>query len=960
MSETESFAGTAIKQLKGMIPALDVAADLNLTSNGLQKVESASLRMSNSVYLTVFDRADESILSDYEALLTAVDQDQLLAQSMFENIVRGMILAEPNNCVPAIEKAWNEISTPDRLIASSPIPVNEEQRKIQIALQTPDCRYIIVQGPPGTGKSHTITALAFDAILKGKNILILSDKQEALDVVEDKLAKTLEKVRHGSTDFPNPILRLGKTSSYPRLIASASLERIKEQDKAQKANAVYLDNETKESYANLRTNVEKTIAAYSTVRLSEISELDRLEAKIDRAVQGFSKKLREPDNAEALAGLDEALKQLTSEQVPEVATSLSNRWESVSDLLKRLNLLRATHQLVTDGHRHPGLELFVELTPSQIAPLSQFIGEYERARWPIVGFLFTGSRVRAASQKLTSTLPCTNQLDLHKKVESLRAVVASLSAILKVAGDYQLADSDLAGVYRRLASSVVIPSSVHPAHRFIAAYTQVFSDHWPKQEELGSLAEVLHFVRDSAQYATLWRRLSLTIQSAPSFDYVGDKSRLETLYASRMSREIDHKFVEFVAENRALARSIGEVIKAKKQFPTQEFERFGQAFPCIIAGIREYAQYVPLKNQCFDVVVIDEASQVSLAQAFPALLRAKRVVVFGDERQFSNVKSMQASNERNATYLTNLEAYFRRNISTASDRVERLKQFDVKKSVLDFFKLIANVEIMLKKHFRGYQELISFSSEQFYGGQLQAIKVRARPLTEVIRFQVLEHDGRTKKHRNANSVETEFILLELKRMIDDGDEVSVGIITPFREQQEALSRLLFNDAYADQFIRALRLKIMTFDTCQGEERDLIIYSMVATRKHDALNYVFPVSLEQDRDRIEEALKVQRLNVGFSRSKEGMLFVLSKPPEEYRGSIGRAIRHFQTVLERRSRPTGGPSESPMEARVLDWIQKTSFFQSNSDNIEIHAQFPIGDYLRQLDPTYQQPAYRLISC
>ncbi len=61
------------------------------------------------------------------------------------------------------------------------------------------------------------------------------------------------------------------------------------------------------------------------------------------------------------------------------------------------------------------------------------------------------------------------------------------------------------------------------------------------------------------------------------------------------------------------------------------------------------AQYVHLKNQSFDVVVIDEASQVSLAQAIPALLRAKRVVVFGDEHQFSNVKTMQNSNERNAT-----------------------------------------------------------------------------------------------------------------------------------------------------------------------------------------------------------------------------------------------------------------------------------------------------------------------
>ena len=74
---------------------------------------------------------------------------------------------------------------------------------------------------------------------------------------------------------------------------------------------------------------------------------------------------------------------------------------------------------------------------------------------------------------------------------------------------------------------------------------------------------------------------------------------------------------------------------------------------------------------------------------------------------------------------------------------------------------------MLKKHFRGYQELISFSSEQFYGGQLQAIKIRSRPLTEVIRFAILEHDGRTEKHRNSNSMEGEFILLELKRMIDE-------------------------------------------------------------------------------------------------------------------------------------------------------------------------------------------------
>lgn len=151
---------------------------------------------------------------------------------------------------------------------------------------------------------------------------------------------------------------------------------------------------------------------------------------------------------------------------------------------------------------------------------------------------------------------------------------------------------------------------------------------------------------------------------------------------------------------------------------------------------------------------------------------------------------------------------------------------------------------------------------------------------------------------------------------------------------------------------------MTFDTCQGEERDVIIYSMVATPTQDLLNYVFPVSLENTEERVEEALKVQRLNVGFSRAKEKIHFVLSKPVEQYRGSIGRVLIHYKTLLEDRTVPEDEETDpnSPMERRVLDWITKTPFYQRNEDRLELFAQFPIGDYLRQLDPTYQHPAYR----
>ena len=99
----------------------------------------------------------------------------------------------------------------------------------------------------------------------------------------------------------------------------------------------------------------------------------------------------------------------------------------------------------------------------------------------------------------------------------------------------------------------------------------------------------------------------------------------------------------------------------------------------------------------FDVVVIDEASQVSIAQALPALLRAKKVIVMGDRNQFSNVKTNNASKELNNQYLNSLiDSYDNKSeINTAT--LERIKMFNIKSSVLDFFEMFSNFSITLKK-----------------------------------------------------------------------------------------------------------------------------------------------------------------------------------------------------------------------------------------------------------------------
>jgi very-short-patch-repair endonuclease len=134
--------------------------------------------------------------------------------------------------------------------------------------------------------------------------------------------------------------------------------------------------------------------------------------------------------------------------------------------------------------------------------------------------------------------------------------------------------------------------------------------------------------------------------------------------------------------------------------------------------------------------------------------------------------------------------------------------------------------------------------------------------------------------------------------------------------------------------------------------------MVATTKHDALNYIFPVDLDDAEQKVEEKLKMQRLNVGFSRAEELIWIVHSKPIDEFRGSIAKALQHYANTLKKGEiKPERTDPNSPMERRVLDWLQKTPFYQSHADAVDILPQFPIGEYLRQLDPTYKHPSWRV---
>ena len=121
--------------------------------------------------------------------------------------------------------------------------------------------------------------------------------------------------------------------------------------------------------------------------------------------------------------------------------------------------------------------------------------------------------------------------------------------------------------------------------------------------------------------------------------------------------------------------------------------------------------------------------------------------------------------------------------------------------------------------------------------------------------------------------------------------------------------------------------------------------------------IFPVDisnldLEEKGDK-----KAQRLNVGFSRVQETMHIIISRPLDKIDGEIGNALRFIKNLSSEDKLATAkdvDPS-SPMEKKVIKWFKQTSFFLENKKNIELRAQFPIGEYLKQLDPDYGHPKF-----
>lgn len=241
---------------------------------------------------------------------------------------------------------------------------------------------------------------------------------------------------------------------------------------------------------------------------------------------------------------------------------------------------------------------------------------------------------------------------------------------------------------------------------------------------------------------------------------------------------------------------------------------FLKDFPTICLTSLSIKNSFPLEEGLIDLLVIDEASQCDIASAIPLIYRSKRVVVIGDPLQLTHITSVKKYEEQ----------FVREGLG-----IEELQLNYIEKSLYDYCYVLANKSqiksIFLQEHYRCHPQIIEFSNTHFYEkklGQSMIIKTRGNQFQFGDRGINWVHiNGEMSTERNSNSAEVNTCVSLATKLADTYAEASIGIVTPFKHQYEAIFNKLPNH-YKD------RIKVDTVHKYQGDEKDIMIFSTVVS------------------------------------------------------------------------------------------------------------------------------------
>lgn len=373
-----------------------------------------------------------------------------------------------------------------------------------------------------------------------------------------------------------------------------------------------------------------------------------------------------------------------------------------------------------------------------------------------------------------------------------------------------------------------------------------------------------------------------------------------------------------VGADSEMGRLRRELAKQRKHLPVRQLMQglptlLPKLKPCLLMSPLSVAQYLAAGHSQFDVVVFDEASQISVWDAVGVIARGKQLVVVGDPKQLPPTN------------------FFSRSSSDDGDGADDQQVEDLE-SILDECLGVGMNRLTLKWHYRSrHESLIAFSNVNYYDSELVTfpspvtadVAVRLEPIAGVY-----DRGGSRTNRAEADAIVN---AIEKHYLKEGSTGLTMGVVT-FNQTQQALIATLLEarrraNAQLDKVLGQKvpeELFIKNLENVQGDERDIILFSI--TYGPDAAGKVTmnfgPLNSEGGH---------RRLNVAISRARHGVVIYSTLKPEQIDPARVRAagVRDLKSYLEfarrgpralvEKSMPTGLAPDSPFETAVIGMLR-----------------------------------------
>jgi len=342
------------------------------------------------------------------------------------------------------------------------------------------------------------------------------------------------------------------------------------------------------------------------------------------------------------------------------------------------------------------------------------------------------------------------------------------------------------------------------------------------------------------------------------------------------------------------------------------------------------SSFRPSAEPPFDVIIIDEASQVGLLGAI-VLALGKRAIVVGDDQQTSPENVGQDQQE----VFDLVDAHL-------GEVNNRRARFAPTNSLYDISRLQFPQVVQLREHFRCLPPIISFSNHHWYNDTIVPLRdTLPRPGWQAL-GSVFVPGGTRRRSDDTNHSEAEAVVALVTEMVSDPDYdgMTFGIISLLGSGQGPLIQSLLLDRLGPTMIEDREIRVGDPATFQGDERDVVILSMVVA--HDPDSRIGAMNT---------AGAARRINVAASRARNQMWIVHSVGPESlHRDDPRRALlEHCTTPADLAlAAASFEATESQFERDVLTRILDAGYTR-------VVAQYPVGGF--RIDLVVEGPESRL---